>query len=422
MSPRADLMGGICIIAGEASGDVQGAHLVRSLKSELAQRGLDDLPFWGAAGPCLRDEGVVPVVATENLAAMGLVEVVRSYVRISDAYHGLLRGIERWHPIAVILIDYPGFNLSFAREAFVRGRLVFYHIPPKVWAHGFSRVRRLAEFTHLVTCILPFEEALLRRSGVDAAFVGNPLRDAVEAFCAATPRDADDGYLHIGLLPGSRRMEIVSLVPRLVAAFVLLQQELQRPIRAHLPIAATLDHTWVRQQVVDAARLVGRDEAWVSETISFCCEGAYPVLRRVDYAWVCSGTVALEAAFFGVPMCVVYYVHPLTWAIGRCIVDLQWVSLGNLAVQKTVIPEYLQGEATPGNLVAHAKSILLESQAGAAMRQGLQEVRDCFPCGALHRAAKVMAKTVDRYSLPEAERFQLHRCLLRERLRSGEGA
>lgn len=411
---------GICVIAGEASGDLQAAHLVRALRTELKTIGLGDVPFWGAAGPLLRAEGVHALVRTEDLAVMGQIEVVRSYPRISRAYHDLLDAVDRLHPIAVICVDYPGFNLRFARDAFQRGRIVLYHICPKVWAHGWKRVEALRENTHLVTCILPFEEDMLRKAGLNACFVGNPLRDAVAEFQSARANVAAfraPGVRRIGIVPGSRRMEIETLMPVLVEALAKLQNACPEfRIEGLLPVAPTLSLEWVRGKVLDAARLIGRDEAWVEASVTFERGGAYPVFAEADYGWVCSGTAALEASFFGMPMSVLYRVHPLTFAIGRRLVSIKWVSLVNLAVQREVVPEFLQEQASAENLVAHARRMLTDPAAREAMCNGLRDVRESFPRHAFAAASRQMVETLRTFALPEDERFRLHRRHLLERL------
>ena len=159
---------GICIVAGEASGDVQGSLIVSALKKLIKTRFFADsnIPanfFWGIAGPDLRHEGVDAIAPTESIAVMGVSEILKDYLQISSTYKKIIHQIKIKKPLCVILIDYPGFNLKLAKDVYALNIPVIYHIPPKVWSHGLKRIEALKKYTQLITSILPFEESFFKK-------------------------------------------------------------------------------------------------------------------------------------------------------------------------------------------------------------------------------------------------------------------
>ncbi len=404
--------GGICVVAGEASGDVQAAPMIAALKRRLAEVGFGEVAVWGAAGPSLRALGVEPIVRTEDLAVMAFSEIVPSYFRIRNAFNRLLEAIEERKPLAVVLVDYPGFNMRLAEACFQRGVTVLYHIAPKVWAHGWNRVVALREHAHCVTCILPFEETLFRRAGVPARFIGNPLCDAVRAARTSGAWERPllpDDPLAIGLLPGSRRSEIERVLPLLVQSLSELERRLGRPVRALLPVAPTLSDPFVRSVILRAAREVQRSDEWVDTRFELIPSGLHKVMSTVRYAWVCSGTATLEAALHFVPMAVVYRMSLLSALISKSILRIPYVSLVNLCAHREVVPEFLQFRATVENLVGHAQTILTDSAARNAMLEELHRIDAMFPENGAATAANVMTDAILRYGLPAEQKFRLHR-------------
>ena len=393
LSPMPNL--NICLVAGEASGDVQGALLAEALPG---------CQLWGVGGPELRKGGFNALVTTEEMAVMGFAEIVSSYPRISKAYKLLLHALDTRKPDILVLVDYPGFNLRLAADAFARGITVVYHIAPKVWAHGSHRAQILAENTHLATCILPFEESLLRSKGVNAHFVGNPLRDAVANFVQKNPHHTklSDAHFHIGLLPGSRRSEIHYVLPVLIQSFAKLQDELAHKtthrIAGVLPVASTLDRQWVVEQAVKAAVECGKNREWLQKNIVFLNGQSHLAMQNVNYAWVCSGTASLETAFFGTPLSVIYKMSPVSYAIAKKIVKVPYAGLANLCVNRELVPEFLQEKASVSNLVAHALEFLVESPARAHLCSELLALRDLFPQKSAHRAGQLMLELHARYS------------------------
>jgi lipid-A-disaccharide synthase len=410
----------VCIVAGEASGDLQGALIVPWLRLALEQSGYHDVSFWGAAGPLLRNEGVEPVVTSEELAVMGFAEILSVFTKLSEAYHRLIHEIRVRKPLAIVLIDYPGFNLRLAQEAYLSGETVVYHIPPKVWAHGLGRVKILRDFTHVVTSILPFETSLLSEEKVNAAFVGNPLRDNVEKYLQVTkekrlvqaePFSPAEPAWRIGLLPGSRKNEILKVLPTLVEAFALLCQKRSHSIQGYIPIASTLDENWVKE----IASEVAHKNQLPIERLTFGNGNAYDVMHGCHYGWICSGTATLEAAFFGLPMSVVYRVNPLTYEIGKRIVRIDAVSLVNLCAESKIVPEFLQSEFNAKNLVAHSLEVLESPQKGSEMQSKLFGLKAMFPTESSKTAADIIVATMKKYDVDPVNKFRKHKMRLHEK-------
>jgi lipid-A-disaccharide synthase len=404
------ISGGICVVAGEASGDAQIAPVLKALRAELEAVGVPDVLFWGAAGPHMRAMGVECLVPTEDLAVMAFAEIVPAYFRVRNAYDCLLEEIEKRRPVAVILVDYPGFNLKLARDAFLRGNTVLYHIVPKVWAHGWNRVEALANHTHLVTSILPFEEGLLRAPGVNCRFVGNPLADAVKLFRQenARSREARD-RVEIAILPGSRKSELRALIPLYLRSLFALEKKLMKPVWGRVPVAQTLAVEEVQELFQTAAAQAGISAEWLSSHVSLEENATYAILNNADYCWVCSGTAALEVGLFGVPNAVAYRTSLVSALIMKALIQVPYVSLGNLCAHRAIVPEFLQFQATEENLVNHAFAMLENESARQRMISDLQRLERMFPEGAAMRAAKLMAQTLLENLLPETQKFRRHK-------------
>jgi lipid-A-disaccharide synthase len=403
------IAGGICVVAGEASGDAQIAPVLKALRNELAAVGAHDVPFWGAAGPYMRAMGVECLVPTEDLAVMAFSEILPAYFRVRNAYDCLLEEIEKRRPVAVILVDYPGFNLKLARDAFLRGNTVLYHISPKVWAHGWNRVGALGNYTHLVTSILPFEESLLRNAGVNARFVGNPLADAVKLYRAenVVSREARNG-VEIAILPGSRKSELRALVPLYLRSLFALEKRLMKPVLGRVPVAQTLAVEDVRSLFRTSAEQAGISLEWLDSHVSLEENATYAILNEADYCWVCSGTAALEVGLFGLPNSVAYRTSLASALIMKALLQVPYVSLGNLCARRAVVPEFLQFQANEENLVTHALAMLQNEPARRSMTSELQGLVRLFPEGAAERAAKLMTQTLLENMLPDAEKYRRH--------------
>lgn len=341
-------------VAGESSGDTHGAGLVRALRAvdpRIACEGLGG-PRMAAAGMALRHD-----LASEGI--MGFTEVVRHFPRIRRLFLDTLDHLRRSRPDAVVLIDYPGFNIRLARALKPEGIPVIYYISPQVWAWKKKRLRTIARCVSRMLVIFPFEEALYRDAGVPCAYVGHPLLDHLADYVPARRFDGDPV---IGVLPGSRAQEIARLMP--------LMAELARGIRRR--------HRGARfvVPVVDdarAAQVRAQSEGFPFEVVA---GGMYDVLAQARFAVVASGTATLETALFRVPMAIVYKVSPITYGLARLLVDVTHIGMVNIVAGRGIAPEFIQGRASASHILPVALELIEDTPARAHMLHGLDEVRE----------------------------------------------
>jgi len=353
----------VLIVAGEASGDLHGANLIKAAREQAP-----GLSFFGIGGERMTAAGCEVLIPSEDLAVMGLVEVVGSLPTIWSALSRLkavLNGPER--PDLVILIDYAGFNLRVAKAAKAAGVPVLYYICPKIWAWGRKRGRLLAERVDRVAVIFPFEEKLFADLGVPVDYVGNPLMDEIQSGLAATEYRETLGLKSaepvVGLFPGSRVGEIQRIFPTLLETAQRLAAQ-GRVGQFLLPVAAGLDEALLSEPV----RRSGLEIKMVKGNI-------YEIAGACDAVLCVSGTATLQVALAGTPMAVVYKVSPLTFALASRLVKLEHVSLVNIVAGREVVPEFLQDNAQPDKLEQAVLNLLDNPVENKSMRLGLAEVK-----------------------------------------------
>ena len=365
------------IVAGEASGDLHGAHLVREMKA------IDpSLSFCGVGGRNLEAEGVRLVARSSEMAVVGLTEVFSKLRFIVGVYFRLRGMLRAGKPDLVILIDYPDFNLRLASEAKHAGVPVFYYISPQVWAWRRNRIHRIRQVVDRMAVILPFEKEVYAEMGVDVDFVGHPLLDAVnrsrsrtEALAAFGLRDARP---IVALLPGSREKEVTSLLPEMAGAAGILVRDFPGT-QFVLPLAETVDPALVQDILRGHAA-----------PVTVLPGQMYDAVGISDAAMVASGTATLETALLGTPMVIAYRISPLTAAVGRRVIRVKHIGLVNLIAGKTLVPELVQDDANAARLAAEVKAILADRQRSDVMRSELAAIRRKLgEPGAARRAAEL---------------------------------
>ncbi|PYM17039.1 MAG: lipid-A-disaccharide synthase [Candidatus Rokuibacteriota bacterium] len=356
----ADVMRSIMIVAGEASGDLHGATLATALRTLTPQCRLV-----GMGGPKMRAAGVEVREDVTAAAAVGWTEAVSRVPRLYGAYRRLTAMVARERPAALVVIDFPEFNLRLAAAASARGVPVVYFIAPQIWAWRGGRIRAMRRRVSLVLAIFPFEVPLYRAAGVPVEFVGHPVLDALTTAPSRVEARrqlgiADDALV-IGLLPGSRREEIDRVLPIMREATARIGAD--PPPRFLVALAPTvtretaachLDHDG-RLELVEAA--------------------TYSVIRAADVLLVASGTASLEAAVLGTPMAVCYRVSRLTEIMSRSLVRVPWISVVNLALGRQVVPELYQANATGASLAAEASRLIRDAGARRAQSDAFAELR-----------------------------------------------
>jgi lipid-A-disaccharide synthase len=364
------------MIAGEASGDLHGSGVVRELKR------LDPaVEVFGIGGGNMRAAGMEILVDIAELSFMGIVEVVRnigSVMRVSRAMNALLRDRR---PEVVVLIDYPGFNLRFARRAKAAGVPVLYYISPQVWAWNKGRVRRMKGVVDAMKVVFPFEVDVYRSEGIDVECVGHPLVEHIgvsvtrEEFFRS--RGFQPGKRLVGLFPGSRPQEIESIFPVMVKAAVRLMAS--GDVQVGVGVAPNLGRAVLQRYI--AADL----------PIVLIEHGTYDLMAHADAAMVTSGTATLEAGWFGTPMVIVYRTSSLTFFIGRMLVKVPFIGLVNIVAGTKLVQEFIQREMTPDNLAGEVGRILREPAYAEAVRRHLSVIRPLLGApGASGRVARAV--------------------------------
>lgn len=377
----------ILIVTGEASGDLHGAELARALWKH--NRSLEIL---GMGGERMQKAGVKLIFDNRRLGVMGLVEVIRRFRVVAEAYRTICEQLNGGRIHLVILIDSPDFNLRVAAVAKQKGIPAVYYIGPKVWAWRAGRVKAMARLIHRILVIFPFEEDLYRQAGVACRFVGHPLLDEI-------PRDLDPMQLRqqygvdpkgtvVALLPGSRPQEVRRLLPVMLSAAVEVAAQVPG-VAFLLPVAPS-----IKQEVV--AEEVGR---WPLR-VKLISGEAPGVLACSDAAIVASGTATLEAALVGTPMVIIYKMAYLTYLVARMLVKVRSVGLVNIVAGQRVVPELLQGAATAERITKELMPLLMDERMRQKTKQALSQVsRQLGPPGASMRAAEEILEILQEHGL-----------------------
>jgi len=366
----------ILVVAGEPSGDVHGANLLRELK----RMGLDFCAF-GIGGDSLRSSGMELISHFGDLSVVGFWEVMRRLPALRRAMRDLFRAMVSRRPDIVVLIDYPGFNLRFARLARQRGYKTLYYITPQIWAWGGWRIRTMYRFVDKLVVVLPFEKRFYENLGLDVSFVGHPVLDLVERrlsreeFCARL--GLNPGAPIIGLLPGSRADEVKRILPTL-----LLSVRAFDDAQCVLALSSNLDRSIVEEAV---ERLLSRVRIVTGMT--------YEAMGCSDLLLVASGTATLEAAVLSTPMIIVYRVSLLSWIIAKFLVKTAHIGLVNLVAGRGVVPEFIQFRATPRRLSSAIGELLEDRARRESMAFELKRVRELLgERGATERAARIVVE------------------------------
>jgi len=337
----------VMISAGEASGDMHAANVVKALHQQDSS-----IEVYGMGGEHLRQAGVDLLVDCTDIAVMGIVEVLLKYHSIMRALNILKESLRQNPPDLLVVVDYQEFNNKLAETAKELGIKVLFYIGPQVWAWRQHRVHQIGKRVDMMAVILPFEEKFYRNANVPVRFVGNPLADEVKPnkskqSCFLKYGLIDDKPV-IGLLPGSRRSEIKRILPLQLAAADILHR--QKPdLQFVLPIASTLSDDAFRGDLQQYSHL----------DVKLVKDLSYNVMQCCDAIIAASGTATLEIALMGIPNCITYKVAHLSYAILKRMVKIEHIGLVNIVAEKGIVKEFLQYDAKP-NLIADEISKILD--------------------------------------------------------------
>ncbi len=372
----------IFIVAGEPSGDLHGANLVREIV-----RIEPNINFHGIGGEKMGAAGVRLEHDLASEAIMGFTEVLRKLGYIRSVFRETVDFLRRNRPDLLVLIDYPGFNLRLAEHAKKLGIRTVYYISPQVWAWGKGRVHRIARLTEKVLVILDFEQSIYDETNASVEYVGHPLIDHIEKVGldrGFIEERKKPGCVTVGLLPGSRPQEVKRHLAVMLRAGELLRRELPE---LRLLVACPNERIGqLARQIVQ--KWCDRREHADVEVVS---GKTYEVVNLSTFCLVASGTATLETAYFLKPMAVIYKTSFASWLLARLLVKVENIALVNILARKQVVPEFIQFDARPRRIAAEVASLLRDDQRRAELESALGEVKHKLgELGASARAARAV--------------------------------
>jgi lipid-A-disaccharide synthase len=391
----------IFISAGEASGEYYGTLVIEAIL--LLQPQAD---FFGLGGRRMEALGFRPIVRSEDVAVMGITEVVRHLPRIYREYRRLRASVAAERPDIAILIDFPDVNLSLARRLKQLGVSVIYFVSPQLWAWKKYRIRSVQRCVDRMLTIFPFEERFYHDHGVDAEFVGHPLAErelpTVTRDEFATQNGLDPAKTWVGLLPGSRGKEIRLNLPEMVQAAAMLGPE----VEFLLPLAPTLTGPQRNHIRALLAELLKSDPKAPNIIV---VEDARAVLYHARASIVASGTATVEAALIGNPFVVVYRISPLSYAVAKRVVSVPHVAMVNLIAGKRIVPELIQGDFQATEVVSQLRLLMDDGEPRARMQANLRRVGEMLRAdqSAVGRVAQITCEMLKSRSTPEERLSQL---------------
>ena len=363
----------ILLIAGEVSGDLHAAELLKKMQGKDPS-----LKFFGIGGENLAALGMDIFYPIEQMAFLGIAEVIRHLPFIHKVHKHLVDWSKENSPDCVILVDYPGFNLKLARSLHNISIPVVYYISPQLWAWGKGRIKKVKKYIDKMIVLFPFEKKYYAAHGIKAEYVGHPLSDKHSGYLPAEFKKVQSGHVKLGLLPGSRKQEVHELLPRMLetARKLFTEKHINQAEVVRVKHLPTEMYNGLLKDSDNFIRLVAKP---LNE-----------LLPDYDAVLVASGTATLECGYYCVPTVVVYHVNALTYYLGKLLVKLKNIGLINIVAEKEVAVELIQHEFTAARALLEVKK-LLSPKENLEKREELKIIREKLgPVGAAQRAAEVV--------------------------------
>ncbi len=369
------------VVAGEASGDMHGAKVIKEMKKLNS-----DLDFFGMGGRRMRKEGVDLLYDPTKLSTIGFLEALKHIRLMYKILDKLDKAMEERKPEVILLVDYSGFNMKVAKLAHKRKIPVVDYFAPSAWVWGKWRAKKMAKREAKIASVFPMEEKVYREAGAEVEFVGHPLLDMVELNLSREEflkkHNIDENDLIIGILPGSREQEVNSLLRPMLEGAKKVSMSYPN-VQFILPLADTIDRDIIE------SKAKGYDI-----NLKVISGYSYEVMELANLLLIASGTATLEASCFGTPMVIVYKTSILSYLLGKLLVKIPYIGLPNIIADKEIVPELLQKDARGEKLAKEALDILKSKKKQEEIRQELKEVivklgKD----GATKRVAKLVLET-----------------------------
>jgi lipid-A-disaccharide synthase len=371
----------IVIVAGETSGDLHGAKLVRAMHQKEKH-----LFFCGIGGPALREAGVRILYDAADLSVVGITEVLARLPNVLQSMGRMKKILKSLRPDLLILVDYPDYNMRLAPLAKKLQIPVLYYISPQIWAWRQGRVKRIRRMVDHMAVILPFEERFYQDHDVPVTFVGHPLLDSELPPPAELKSPAKADCPMIGLVPGSRTNEVAEHLPIMLRA--------AKTLKGRLPAATFL---LSKAPSVERRHLNSILEEFGDPDIGVISDNVEHLFASCDLIVVASGTVTLQAAIYGTPMIIIYKVSPVSYWLGRLLVRVKNIGLVNLVAGKELVPELIQGNASAENIARTAADMLSDPDQLRHLRHELYATRDLLgQAGASSRVADIALRMLTK--------------------------
>lgn len=373
------LVGKILVVAGEDSGDMYMGRLIGHLSSLL-----EGVSFEGIGGQRMREAGATTLYDTTALSSVGLASAMKKMGVFTSALRDLKSRIASGEYDAVILVDYPDFNLRIARAADRAGLPVFYYVAPQFWAWRRGRVKTVSECVDMMFVVFPFEEDFYKGRSVNAQFLGHPILDEldfnVDRAAVRTQLGARPNELLLGLVPGSRRGEVERMYPDMLSAVRIIRAN--KPVKVVTMCADSMDEDFIRKLAASHG-----DEPQVVKGMT------WKAMNACDFLLCKSGTSTLQATLAGTPMAVVYKADSFSYILARLLSHVKWAAIPNLLAGREIVPELLQWKVTPQAVAATALAYLTDPAKREEMKRELVKLRAGLgERGASHRAAVAIAE------------------------------
>jgi len=370
----------IMIIAGETSGDLQAAHLVKSLKSMNP-----NIEIFGVGGKQMKAAGAEIIYDIVDLAVVGFIEIIKHLSTFRNLFKKLLDLLDTRKPHAIVLVDYPGFNLRFAKFAKEKNIPVIYYISPQIWAWGKKRILEIKKYIDKMIVVFGFEEELYKEADVKVTFVGHPFLDLVKS---EWKKEETIKHLHlnhlsvkIAIMPGSRTKEVERHLPVMLKACEIIKENFPDSefiLSKRKELDKSIYNKIINRSNVKPHSIENRP---------------YEIMEIADLVIVSSGSATLETAIMQKPMVIIYKTSLITWFLARNIIKIPDIGLVNVVAGKRIVPELIQFQASPKNIAEESLIILKDKIKQKEIKENLKEIKQKLGIqGAADRAAHIIHK------------------------------